>query len=365
MERKKSKQFLSALLILTIAFIMVVVDCELVNAAVSGNGLINGTFGEYYTYSYDQATQTLTLDMKTEKNEHIKHWYDLSFDVRTAKKLIITKNVLRQSESQYNFEHWLTDIGNFESITVEQGNKDYSAEDGILYNREKSILYAYPEYRPGDVYTIPESVVQIGNDEVAYGKYTCPFDVVQYLKEVKIHENVSAIYKKSFSSQIRGNINSIEKFVVSEKNPNYKSDNGVLFTKDGSKLILYPASKKLKKYIVPKGVVVIGEDSFSCADNLKEVILPKTIEVIDKGAFYDTYNHAWEELRKIAIPMSVEYIGNGALDFPGVVSFEKGTKFKVLPIEAFGRGSTPVTVNYPCDLTWTLTPQEEQYKYIK
>ena len=57
-----------------------------------------------------------------------------------------------------------------------------------------------------------------------------------------------------------------------EKNfVNYCSEDDVLFNKEKTDLILYPAAKKEQTYIVPKSVVHIGYGVFQLADNLKEI----------------------------------------------------------------------------------------------
>ena len=48
------------------------------------------------------------------------------------------------------------------SIGVESGNKNYCAESGVLFTKDKATLVGYPEGKPEESYTIPGSVTKIG-----------------------------------------------------------------------------------------------------------------------------------------------------------------------------------------------------------
>ena len=48
------------------------------------------------------------------------------------------------------------------SIEVESGNKNYCAESGVLFTKDKATLVCYPGGKPGESYTIPSSVTEIG-----------------------------------------------------------------------------------------------------------------------------------------------------------------------------------------------------------
>ena len=48
------------------------------------------------------------------------------------------------------------------SIEVESGNKNYCAESGVLFTKDKATLICYPKGKPGESFTIPSSVTQIG-----------------------------------------------------------------------------------------------------------------------------------------------------------------------------------------------------------
>lgn len=68
-------------------------------------------------------------------------------------------------------------------INVEPKNEHYSDVDGVLFNKEKTILHTYPEGKKDNKYTIPSTVREIGDSAFGYRCY--------HLKEIVIPKNVT------------------------------------------------------------------------------------------------------------------------------------------------------------------------------
>lgn len=77
----------------------------------------------------------------------------------------------------------------------------------------------------------------------------------------------------------------VEEFCVKNSNI-YSTIEGVLFNKDKTKLIAYPAHKKVAEYRVPEGVTEIKKNAF-CGDNVFVFViyLPESLHEINKGTF--------------------------------------------------------------------------------
>lgn len=185
---------------------------------------------------------------------------------------------------------------------------------------------------------IPESVEKLGFQTF----YGC-----SSLKEISVPANLSEIEGYTFDG-----CTALEAVHVDKKNQNYQDKDGVLFSKDGSDLILYPASKTGRSYTVPaectklegyafmansyleeinlNSVTEMGEDvfyyctalknmeipegitmltgaTFGNCTALKSVILPETLEIIGSGCFYNCLS-----LENIEIPASVTTINENA-----------------------------------------------------
>lgn len=92
---------------------------------------------------------------------------------------------------------------------------------------------------------------------------------------------------------------------VHEDNPHFCSVDGVLFSKDMTRLIRYPCGKKEEEYIVPETVVIIENSAFDCNVYLKSIVLPKSLKRIESFAF-----GRCNSLVNINLPKGLEYIGD-------------------------------------------------------
>lgn len=66
---------------------------------------------------------------------------------------------------------------------------------------------------------------------------------------------------------------------VHPQNSYFKSENNVLFSKEGTRLIFYPSSRPEEEYTVPRTVKKIFVNNFYSAENLKVLRLPIGIEI--------------------------------------------------------------------------------------
>ena len=73
---------------------------------------------------------------------------------------------------------------------------------------------------------------------------------------------------------------------VNPSNANYRSIDGILYSKDETKLIRYPQAKEDETYQIDEDVRTIAEGAFYKTKNLKELIIPKTVQTIETNSFY-------------------------------------------------------------------------------
>lgn len=96
-----------------------------------------------------------------------------------------------------------------------------------------------------------------------------------------------------------------KKFIVSPDNTHFKAEGGVLFSKDGSTLVFYPALKKARVYRVPGSVKKIAPMAFAYNRDIRQVVLPKGLKTLGGGAFFgcrslrDVNLHEAVKLKKI------------------------------------------------------------------
>lgn len=142
--------------------------------------------------------------------------------------------------------------------------------------------------------TIPDSVTHIG--WVAFGNCS-------KLESVTIPESVSNIYYQAFKG-----CSGLKSITVDSKNTEYSSDeHGVLFNKDKTKLIQYPAGNTAASYSVPESVKEFEGTAFFDCDNLTNITIPVTQEIIYLNTF-----EGCDNLEKVVIPDTVKAIDENA-----------------------------------------------------
>ena len=76
------------------------------------------------------------------------------------------------------------------NIFVTDDSKLYASIDGVLFNKDCTVLIRYPEGKTGDTYTIPDTVEEIGEDA---------FSGCKHLKSLYIPKKVSKISNTAFT----------------------------------------------------------------------------------------------------------------------------------------------------------------------
>ena len=144
--------------------------------------------------------------------------------------------------------------------------------------------------------TIPDSVTNIGQRAFLFCKS---------LKNITIPESVQDIGEYAFHS-----CTSLEKINVATGNKKYVSVNGILFSKDKTKIVCYPANKSGTSYSIPNSVKVIGSAAFRSCSHLKNITIPDSVTSIEHHAFSDCTS-----LTSITIPDGIKTIEMGAFEY--------------------------------------------------
>ena len=229
---------------------------------------------------------------------------------------------------------------NLQSINVDAYNKAYSSIDGNLYNEDGTVLVQYATGKTDTSFAVPHGVTVIGNSAFfgvcALREVTIPdgvtkigdnaFDSCKDIASVTIPDSVTALGFGAFFScdrlrsvsigcgvtrilpctfgsclcleeifihkgivKIDGSVfsrcTSLKGVFVDEDNPEYKSVDGNLYSKDGTVLIHYAAGKTDVSFTIPRGVAVIGDYAFSYCDRLMAVSIPDGVRSIGRYAF--------------------------------------------------------------------------------
>ena len=198
-------------------------------------------------------------------------------------------------------------------INVATGNANYLSESGVLFNKEKTKLIVYPTEKRDTTYNIPNGVVDVSED-IIWGSYLEKLYIPSSVKNLEYisfwrcnnlayievdpantkfsSDGQGALYNKDMTTllmlpyklqteafylpdtveEIYSNCGGdiwwsaisacygVESFVVGENNANFSSDSqGVLYNKDKTEIVKYPAGRKAETYVMPNSVTNVSE----------------------------------------------------------------------------------------------------------
>jgi hypothetical protein len=175
-----------------------------------------------------------------------------------------------------------------------QYNQKYSCKDGVLYNKDKTVLFKCA-VDTDSVCTIPNTVTTIGYHA---------FNNLSQLKTITIPANsnlesigdeafartgIVTIFIPDFVTTIRDFVfdgcSSLKTITVSDKNKKFCSIDGVLFNKKQTELIRYPPEKSDTTYTIPSTVNKISGGAFDSCKMLTSIIIPDSVTTIGVSAF--------------------------------------------------------------------------------
>ena len=147
-------------------------------------------------------------------------------------------------------------------IVVDKDHELYSSENGVLFNKDKTVLLAYPYAKEDESYTVPDSVIQI--EEGAFYKN-------DYLKKLYLSSNILDIKECKFGCWVE--------IAVDANNTSYTSIDGSLYSKNGK--ILYHlfafGSGKIK---IAEGTIIIKNNE-SLVGDFDELYLPDSVKPLE------------------------------------------------------------------------------------
>ena len=314
------------------------VDMDTASWTMDHNGevIINGS-GEwpdlYWTYGrYDTVYP--------DRWGLMEKWADRVNPGFHAKRITIGKDVGDFSEEKklQNGEYfWMCD--DVARIEVEEGSPYFSSEDGVLFNKDKTALLRYPPEKPDNAYIVPESVREIN---------ASAFDGCRHIKEIVLPEGLEDLGRpETVYGVCLAYLSSLETIRIDPANQTYAVRNGVLFSKDGKRLIFCPPKVSITEYTLPEDVEEIAESAFADCGSIEKIILGDTLSALGKWCF-----SGCSTLRSVSIPGSVKTIpeaafwGCGALE---TVELRDGIKH--IGANAFYGCEKLLTVSIPDSVT--------------
>ena len=272
----------------TILFFTTVVLISITSALAQG-----GTTGPL-TWEINNGTLTISGEGEMPDYNGDQPWYDYKDDIHT---LVIESGVSSIGYDAFSYFDYLT--------SVEISNTVLSIE-----------MYAFSDCKNLPSIAFPDGLVSIAK---------WAFQGCSELSSVFLSKSVAEIDPSPF-----GSCNSLTSIEVDSENTYYASENGILFNKDKTAIICYPAGKE-GEYVIPNSVKTIGNAAFrSCTAT--SITIPNSVTSIGESAFSDCSNLismtiptgvtsikectfcTCSSLTSITIPNSVTSIGQSAFN---------------------------------------------------
>lgn len=235
------------------------------NTCVDGFGVmtfsadVKTTLGWFFDRPYDEESRYKNL-LAVRFPDGIEKMGNMTVGMLEAifrtdyplKSLYIGSGTTKISDEAIMMCPWL------ETITVSEKNPAYKVVDGCLVTMDGETALA-----AGKIERIPEGVTNI---ESFLGSFS------QVIEKLFIPKSVTAINSSALICM--GNLDEI---TVDEENPEYKSENNCLLTKDGTTLL-----RACNKSTIPASVTSFGESvmTFGELQKIEEITIPKTLTTI-------------------------------------------------------------------------------------
>ena len=180
---------------------------------------------------------------------------------------------------------------------------------------------------------LPQSLVSIGSGA---------FDNCTSLISVELPDNAI------ISSDTFKECKNLSDIVISDTNNNYIVKNGILYNKNMTRILCYPAGIKDTEFSVPDTVKTIGDFAFYGAKVLESVDIPDSVIAINTNAFGECSG-----LKEVVIPDSVTSMGEAV--------FYKCTSLEKVKLSVNITSPNPAVFQYCSSLKEVVLPESMKF----
>ncbi len=226
------------------------------------------------------------------------------------------------------YAHTLYDFAtnDLTEIRVADGNTHYKAVDGILYSADGKEMLAVPRNKPFEngVFDIPEGVDFLGELSFSrnYNIHTVILPDTLEIKYVPVYDDRYIVFEDTGNLNAGTNLSiaiycytGITDYAVKETNPRYRSVDGIIYSKDMTRVISVPA-RYGRIMDIPEGVEYWDReamwDAGSTVDNLlancSGVVIPSTMKKIEDGQLA-MLNRLYVNRKNTSNPFTIEVAG--------------------------------------------------------
>lgn len=196
----------------------------------------------------------------------------------TPTKLSIPSTVTSIAPRAFQYCSTLTEI------IVDDANTTFSAEDCVIFNKDKTTLHQYVDLANRTSYAVPAHVTSVKANA---------FSMCEILLSLSVDEENASLSTEEF----------------------------IFFNKDKTKLVAYNDRSSRTTYTTPQSVIVIGSSSFADSENLVNITITTSETVVFPYAFKNCYL-----LESITLPKKVSIHRSAFLGCPLTDIYYMGTQ---------------------------------------
>ncbi len=163
-------------------------------------------------------------------------------------------------------------------MTVAEGNTAYSSLDGVLYNKDKTIILRYPCGNPASLFSFPNTIAEVG---------VGAFEGCTYLASITMTENLRIIKNAAFKGCTA---------LLSMNIPSMVTEVGGY---------AFENCNRLNSVTLPMFIPEIGYCTFKNCTNLNNLVIPSSVREIRSEAF-----SGCSSLMTIALGADVKGLGD-------------------------------------------------------
>lgn len=278
--------------------------------AFSWNEITQITLNDGLEVICDEAFYSNKIDSLFIPNSVYSYGKDL---VRFAYEITFGSGC-KNIENYFKVKNNFVDMG---IINVDKNNPDYSSENGILYNKDKSVLILCTQSNPLKELHIPNTVNEICEDAFTENKYLESVYIPNSLKIMGDYafQNCSSLNYLEFEDGF-----SIDRLYytfedcLNLKTAIFPSDSKVdlfygTFRNTGlthcelpdyvDKIVyIFRNATNLKNVELPKYLNYMGDNNFSCS-GIESIVIPDNIKKIQQGNFHDCGSLKYIDLNNV------------------------------------------------------------------
>lgn len=206
-------------------------------------------------------------------------------------------------------KYTFTSCKNLEHITVSPENQSFTAENNVLFSKDKTRLLIAARGLNGE-YVISDSVRSVDPNA---------FQACSKMTGITIPAGLTDIGNGGYTFLY---CDSLKQITVAPDNPAYTAEDNALFSKDKTKLLFVVPASVNGEYIVSPSVTSIEDSSIRNCTNMTSVVIPTSVTNIGSYAFMGSraltdvhYAGTQEQWEAIAIAKGNEELMNAAIHF--------------------------------------------------